>query len=59
MISMRLLTWPAVMKKLKRAAVRIGDGVKLGVHAAFRTAESGARDPLFTARLDAVRCAFK
>ena len=41
------------------ATVRVGDGMELGVHAAFRASDQAAEIPLFTRRLDAVRCAFR
>ena len=41
------------------APVRIGDGVKLGVHAAFGAADQPPEIPFLTRRLDAVRCAFR
>lgn len=40
-------------------AVGIGDGMKLGVHTAFGAADQASEIPFFTARLDAVRCAFR
>ena len=41
------------------AAVRVGDGIELGIHAAFGAADQAAKIPFLTRRLDAVRCAFK
>lgn len=41
------------------AAVRVGNGMELGVHAAFGAPYQAAEIPLFTRRLDAVRCAFR
>jgi hypothetical protein len=41
------------------AAVRIGDGVELGVHATFGAPDQTAEISLFTRRLDAVRCVFR
>jgi hypothetical protein len=38
------------------AAIRIGNSMKLGIHAAFGAADQAPDIPLFTARLDAVRC---
>ena len=40
-------------------SVRIGHGVKLGVHAAFRASDQSPETPFFTRRLEAVRCAFR
>ena len=42
-----------------RAAVRIGDGMKLGVHPAFGAANQLPEIPIFTRRLAAVRWAFR
>jgi hypothetical protein len=39
--------------------VRIGDGAKLRVHAAFDAADQPAKTLFLTRRLDAVRCAFR
>jgi hypothetical protein len=33
------------MKKLKRAPVRVGDSMELGVHAAFGAADQAAKIP--------------
>ena len=41
------------------AAMGIGDGVKLGIHAALRASDQAAAIPFFTRRLEAVRCAFR
>ncbi|KIT98689.1 hypothetical protein QU38_02915, partial [Staphylococcus aureus] len=46
-------------EEAQRAAVGVGDGMELGVHAAFGAADEAAEVPLFTARLDAVRCAYE
>ena len=46
-------------EEAQRAAVRIGDGMELGVHAAFGAADQAAEVPFFTRRLDAVRCALR
>ncbi len=37
----------------------VADGVKLGVHAAFGAPDQPPKAPLFSRRLDAVRCAFR
>src|SRR5690606_24191969 len=46
-----------------RASIGVGNGVQLGVHAAFRPADQTsplvAGSPFFARRLVAVRCAFK
>ena len=42
-----------------RATIRIRDGMKLGVHAAFRASNQAARTPFFTRRLEAVRWALR
>lgn len=39
--------------------IRIGDRVKLGVHAALRASDRSSKVPFLTRRLEAVRCAFK
>lgn len=41
------------------ATIRIGDRVKLGVHAALRASDQSSKAPSLTRRLEAVRCAFK
>ena len=41
------------------AAVRIGNGVQLRVHAAFGAADQAAKTPFLTRMLEAVRCAFR
>ena len=46
-------------EEAQRATVRIGNGMELGVHAAFGAAYQAPEIPFFTARLDAVRCAFR
>jgi hypothetical protein len=46
-------------KEAQGAPVRIGDGVELGVHAAFGAPDQAAEIPFLTRRLEAVRCAFK
>ena len=46
-------------EEAERAPLRIRHGMKFGVHAAFGAADQASRIPFFTARLDAVRCAFK
>jgi hypothetical protein len=43
----------------QRTAVGVGNGMELGVHAAFGAADQACKIPLFSARLEAVRCAFK
>ena len=42
-----------------RATIRIRDGMKLGVHAAFRASNQAARAPFFTRKLEAVRWALR
>ena len=42
-----------------RTPIRIGHGMKLGVHAAFRATDQSPEAPFFTRRLEAVRCAFR
>jgi YD repeat-containing protein len=42
-----------------RSFVGIGHGVELGVHAAFRAPDQPPEAPFSTARLEAVRCAFR
>ena len=44
---------------LARPAVRVGDGVELGVHAAFGAPNQATKIPFLTRRLEAVRCAFR
>ena len=39
--------------------IRIRDGMKLGVHAAFRASNQAARAPFFTRKLEAVRWALR
>ena len=41
------------------AAVRVGDGMQLRIHAALGAADQAAKVPLLTRRLEAVRCAFR
>src|SRR3546814_13292744 len=48
---------PGGHEEADRAAICIGDGMKLGVHAALRAADQASRTPFYTPRLDAVRCA--
>src|SRR3546814_6867239 len=50
---------PGGHEEAQGAAVRIGDGVKLRVHAAFGASDQPAKTPFLTRRLDAVRCAFR
>src|SRR3546814_5413301 len=50
---------PGGHEEAQGAAVRIGDGVKLRVHAAFGVSDQPAKTPFLTRRLDAVRCAFR
>ena len=47
------------LRSIAAMAVGIGDGMELGVHTAFGAADQAPETPLFTARLDAVRCAFR
>lgn len=42
-----------------RMSVRIGHGVKLGVHAAIGASDQSPEAPIFTRRLEAVRCALR
>lgn len=51
--------WSRRGEEAQRAAIGVGDGVKLGVHAALRASDQSAEIPFFTRRLEAVRCAFK
>src|SRR3546814_17727788 len=46
---------PGGHEEAQGAAVRIGDGVKLRVHAAFGASDQPAKTPFLTRRLDAVR----
>jgi len=50
---------PGGHEEAERAAVGVGDGVKLGVHAALCAADQAPEIPFLTRRLEAVRCAFK
>ncbi len=42
-------------EEAQRAAVRVGDGMQLGVHAALGAPDQAAGTPFFTRRLEAVR----
>jgi hypothetical protein len=46
-------------EEAERSTVGIGNGVKLRVHASFGATDEPPETPLFTRRLDAVRCAFR
>src|SRR3546814_2128527 len=46
---------PGGHEEAQGAAVRIGDGVKLRVHAAFGASDQPAKTPFLTRRLDAVQ----
>ena len=50
---------PCGHEETDRAGVRIGNGMELGVHAAFRASDQASRAPIFTAGLDAVRWALR
>ena len=46
-------------EELQRPSLGIGDGMELGVQAAFRALDGPSAPPFFTRRLEAVRCAFR
>ena len=46
-------------EELQRPALGVGQGVELGVQATFRAPDGPPAPPFFTARLEAVRWAFK
>lgn len=46
---------PGGHEETQGAAVRVSDGMELGVHAAFGAYDQAAEIPFFTRRLDAVR----
>src|SRR3546814_6204124 len=50
---------PSGHEEADRTTIRIGHSMQLGVHAALRAADQASRTPLFTPRLDAVRCALR
>ena len=50
---------PGGHEEAQWAAVRVGDSMELGVHAAFGAADQAPEIPFFNRRLDAVRCAFR
>lgn len=50
---------PCGHEETDRTVVRIGNGMELGVHTAFRASDQASRAPFFTARLDAVRWALR
>ena len=50
---------PGHHEEAQGAAVGIGNGMEFRIHAALGASDQAPEIPLFTARLDAVRCAFK
>ena len=50
---------PSGHEEAQGAPVGIGYGMELGVHTAFGATNQATEAPLFTRRLDAVRCAFR
>ncbi len=51
--------WSGCDEQADRAALRIGNGMQLCVHAAFGAADQPSEPPFFTRRPEAVRCALR